>query len=112
MICAKTHNFKPIEDFVLLSPAPIDSAVKLSSIYRDMATKEKERAKDLLRMCEYCENMASDLMSIIASDYNASHLLKSLDNRSRPFLDVLIENEQKQVVSHISVQQYLTEIWN
>jgi hypothetical protein len=29
----------------------------------------------------------------------------------RPLLDVLIENEQKEVVSYASVQRYLTEIW-
>lgn len=30
----------------------------------------------------------------------------------KPFLDVLIEHDQKEVVSHASVQRYLTEVWN
>jgi hypothetical protein len=32
MVCSKSHNNKPIEEFVLVSPAPVDTAAKLSNI--------------------------------------------------------------------------------
>uniref|UniRef100_A0A7E4VBG3 Ion_trans domain-containing protein n=1 Tax=Panagrellus redivivus TaxID=6233 RepID=A0A7E4VBG3_PANRE len=111
MVCGKTNDNEPLQEFILQSPAPIDTAVKLSSLYRDMSEKEKERAKDLSNVAVYAENMAVELLGITASEYNAALLLKAKDNRGRPLLDVLIENEQKEVVSYASVQRYLTEIW-
>lgn len=41
MVSGKNSNNRPVEDFILTSPAPIDTAVKLSSLYRDMSEKEK-----------------------------------------------------------------------
>ncbi|TKR72642.1 hypothetical protein L596_020059 [Steinernema carpocapsae] len=111
MVCGKGHDNEPLQEFILQSPAPIDTAVKLSSLYREMSEKEKERAKDLSNVSVFAENMAVELLSITATEYNAALLLKAKDNRGRPLLDVLIENEQKEVVSYASVQRYLTEIW-
>jgi tRNA isopentenyl-2-thiomethyl-A-37 hydroxylase MiaE len=68
--------------------------VKLSSLYREMSEKEKERAKDLSSVATFAENIAVELLSITASEYNSALLLKAKDNRGRPLLDVLIENEQ------------------
>lgn len=48
MVVSKSHNNKPIEDFVLVSPAPVDTAAKLSNIFIKLSEKEKERAKDLI----------------------------------------------------------------
>lgn len=39
MIVSKNHNNKPIEEFVLVSPAPVDTAAKLSNIYIILSTK-------------------------------------------------------------------------
>ncbi|VDP35611.1 unnamed protein product [Heligmosomoides polygyrus] len=111
MVCGKGNDNEPLQEFILQSPAPIDAAVKLSALYRDMSEKEKERAKDLSNVAVFSENMAVELLSITATEYNAAILLKAKDNRGRPLLDVLIENEQKEVVSYASVQRYLTEIW-
>lgn len=85
--------------------------MKLSSLYREMSEKEKERAKDLSNVATFAENLAVELLGISAAKYNAALLLKAKDHRGRPLLDVLIENEQKEVVSYASVQRYLTEIW-
>ncbi len=41
MVCGKACNNRPVEEFILESPAPIDTAVKLSSLYHDMSEKEK-----------------------------------------------------------------------
>uniref|UniRef100_A0A1I7V877 ANK_REP_REGION domain-containing protein n=4 Tax=Loa loa TaxID=7209 RepID=A0A1I7V877_LOALO len=111
MVCGKTNDNEPLKEFILQSPAPIDTAVKLSSLYHEMSEKEKERAKDLLNVSQFAEDMAVELLGITASEYNPALLLKAKDNRGRPLLDVLIENEQKEVVSYASVQRYLTEVW-
>lgn len=39
MVCSKNHNNIPIEEFVLVSPAPVDTAAKLSNIYINLSTK-------------------------------------------------------------------------
>ncbi|KAL3075605.1 hypothetical protein niasHT_034972 [Heterodera trifolii] len=111
MVCGKGNDNQPLQEFILQSPAPIDTAVKLSSLYREMSEKEKERAKDLSNVAIFAENLAVELLGISAAKYNAALLLKAKDHRGRPLLDVLIENEQKEVVSYASVQRYLTEIW-
>uniref|UniRef100_A0A1I8AYW8 ANK_REP_REGION domain-containing protein n=1 Tax=Meloidogyne hapla TaxID=6305 RepID=A0A1I8AYW8_MELHA len=126
MVCGKGNENQPLQEFILQSPAPIDTAVKLSSLYREMSEKEKERAKDLSNVAIFAENLAVELLGISAAKYNAALLLKAKDHRGRPLLDVLIENEQamnfiyleklldslqKEVVSYASVQRYLTEIW-
>lgn len=59
MVCGKTTNNEPLQDFILQSPAPIDTAVKLSSLYREMSEKEKERAKDLSNVAQFAENIGS-----------------------------------------------------
>ncbi|VDN17895.1 unnamed protein product [Gongylonema pulchrum] len=94
MVCGKTNDNEPLREFILQSPAPMDTAVKLSALYREMSEKEKERARDLLNVSEFAENMAVELLGITATEYNAALLLKAKDNRGRPLLDVLIENEQ------------------
>jgi tRNA isopentenyl-2-thiomethyl-A-37 hydroxylase MiaE len=94
MVCGKGQANVPLQEFILQSPAPIETAVKLSSIYRDMSEKEKERARDLTIVSVFSENMAVELLSISAGEYNAALLLKARDHRGRPLLDVLIENEQ------------------
>ncbi|CAJ0580832.1 unnamed protein product, partial [Mesorhabditis spiculigera] len=111
MVCGKAHKNEPLQEFILQSPAPIETAVKLSSLYRDMSEKEKERARDLYNVAVFAENMAVELLGLTAQEYDSALLLKAKDNRGKPLLDVLIENEQKEVVSYASVQRYLTEIW-
>lgn len=64
MVVGKAHKFKPIEDFVFVSPAPCFTASKLSSFYRQMALKEKDRAADLLEIGDVCEELAKDLTGI------------------------------------------------
>ncbi|KAK2186122.1 hypothetical protein NP493_214g02024 [Ridgeia piscesae] len=107
----KMSDNRSIKEFVLTSPAPVDTAVKLSQHFRLLAVREKERAKDLVAAGDFCETMATELMAIAASTSSASSLLKSVDSRGIPLLDVLIECEQKEVMSHAAVQKYLSEVW-
>lgn len=111
MVVGKLNDNKSIQEFVLVSQAPVDTAVKLSRNFRVLATKEKERAKDLLAVGDFCEAMATELNAIAASVSSAGLILKAVDERGMPFLDVLIECEQKEVMSHAAVQKHLTEVW-
>ena len=111
MTCGKNINNKCIEEFILLSPAPVDTAAKMSKNFRLLAGKEKERSRDLLSAGDYCENMATELLAVAASTNSAGQLMKAVDCHGTPFLDVLIENEQKIVVSHPAVQTYLSDVW-
>lgn len=107
MVCGKGNDNEPLQEFILQSPAPIDTAVKLSSLYREMSEKEKERAKDLNNVAVFAENIAVELLSITASEYNAALLLKAKDHRGRPLLDVLIENEQVNLFSKQLLNDFL-----
>ncbi|XP_068897873.1 serine/threonine-protein phosphatase 6 regulatory ankyrin repeat subunit B isoform X1 [Tenebrio molitor] len=111
MVCSKNHNNKPIEEFILVSPAPVDTAAKLSNILIVLSSKEKERAKDLIAAGKYCEGMATELLALAAGADSAGKILTATDRRNVEFLDVLIENEQKEVIAHTVVQRYLQELW-
>ncbi|PNF38384.1 hypothetical protein B7P43_G07234 [Cryptotermes secundus] len=111
MVVSKAHNNRPIEDFILVSPAPVDTAAKLSNIYMVLSTKEKERAKDLIAAGKQCETMATELLALAAGADSAGRILTATDRRNVEFLDILIENEQKEVIAHTVVQRYLQELW-
>lgn len=51
--------------------------------------------------------MATELLALAAGPDSAGKILTSTDRRNVEFLDVLIENEQKEVIAHIVVQRYL-----
>ncbi|XP_046663670.1 LOW QUALITY PROTEIN: serine/threonine-protein phosphatase 6 regulatory ankyrin repeat subunit A [Homalodisca vitripennis] len=111
MVCSKKNNDKPMQEFILVSPAPVDTAAKLSSIYMNLSNKEKERAKDLISAGQFCEGMATELLALAAGVDSAGRILTATDRRNMEFLDVLIENEQKEVIAHTVVQRYLQELW-
>ena len=111
MSCGKLNNNKCIEEFILLSAAPVETAAKMSHYFRTLAEKEKERSRDLYSAGDYCGTMATDLVNIAASQNSAALLLTAVDHNGKSFLDVLIENEQKQVISQPAVQRYLSEVW-
>ena len=69
--------------------------------------QEKERTKDLLDAASFCESMATELLAIASSMEGAARLLTSLDRRQMTLLDVLVEQEQKEVISQPLVQRYL-----
>lgn len=69
--------------------------------------QEKERAKDLIAAGKQCETMATELLALAAGQDSAGRILTASDRRNTEFLDVLIENEQKEVIAHTVVQRYL-----
>ena len=107
MVVGKNHKHKSIEDFVFVSPAPCYTAAKLSSLYRDAALKEKDRAADLLEIGDFCEELAKDLIGIAANMESPGAILNSIDGKNNSFIDILIENGQKIAISQYVVQQYL-----
>jgi hypothetical protein len=110
MVAAKSNNNQSLTDFILTSPAPIETAAKLSSIFRHMAANEKARSRDLHAASDYCEEMAVDLLVLAAGQDSAAAVLRSIDCRGVSILDVLIECELKEVVSHEYVQKYLSQV--
>lgn len=111
MNCSKNHDNKPIREFILVSEAPIDTAVKLAKRYETLSEKDKERSRDLEAVSHYCDQVAIDLLTVTATITNPGSLFKGIDHNGTEFLDVLIELERKDVVSQHSVQRYLTEMW-
>lgn len=69
--------------------------------------QEKERAKDLISVGKQCEAMATELLALAAGADSAGRILTATDRKDTEFLDVLIENEQKEVIAHTVVQRYL-----
>ena len=59
--------------------------------------QEKDRAQDLMDASVYAEDMCNELVSISSSLENPGVILQGVDKMQRPFLDVLIECELKQV---------------
>lgn len=111
MACGKKHDNMPILEFIIASPAPVDTAVKMARSYQLLAIREKERSRDLERAALFCQNIAFDLLSVVSSTQNVGIVLRALDSRNMPFLDVLIELQLKEVVAHPAVQSYLSEQW-
>lgn len=51
--------------------------------------------------------MATELLALAAGADSAGKILTAIDRKNVEFLDVLIENEQKEVIAHTVVQRYL-----
>lgn len=78
----------------------------------NVIVKEKERSKDLQEAAKHCESMATELLALASSLEGAARLLTAHDRRQMPLLDVLVEQEQKEVISHPAVQRYLQVSFN
>ena len=48
MVLGKMNDNKSIEEFVLVSKTPVETAAKLSKCFRTLAINHKEHAKDLI----------------------------------------------------------------
>ncbi|XP_028406292.1 serine/threonine-protein phosphatase 6 regulatory ankyrin repeat subunit B-like isoform X2 [Dendronephthya gigantea] len=110
MVCGKGNGNDSIVSFILHSPAPLYAAVKLSHHYRTESSKFKERSKDLIAAGDACEELALDILTLACTN-DASQLLNATDDSGKPFLDVLVECEQKHCVAHTAVQSYLGSKW-
>ena len=112
MLCGKTNENESILEFVMHSKAPLLTAAQLAKNYREFASKEKERAKDLNDAGRHCEHMATELLGIASVIAPPSAILRASDNKGNQLLDMLLENSMKQVIEHAAVQRYLSDIWS
>ncbi|XP_069948336.1 serine/threonine-protein phosphatase 6 regulatory ankyrin repeat subunit B-like [Cherax quadricarinatus] len=110
-LMSKKHNHSPLEEFILLSPAPVDLATKLAHTLLILSDKEKESSRDLLEASLFSEALATELVAISAASSSPGLLLRAVDNRNVVLLDSLIEHEQKEVIAHPAVQRYLYDVW-
>ncbi|KAI7798397.1 transient receptor potential cation channel [Triplophysa rosa] len=113
MVCGRMNDNVALEECVLHSCAPLDTAVRLSRALTLAALREKERSVDLHAAAHHCELMASDLLTLAASagGQGAGPIIRAVDHRGASVLDCLIECRQKTVVSHPAVQKCLTDVW-
>ncbi|XP_018587450.2 transient receptor potential cation channel, subfamily N, member 1 isoform X3 [Scleropages formosus] len=112
MVCGKLNNNIVIQEFVLHSAAPLDTAVKLSRALDQAALREKERSVDLLDTARHCEAIATELLTVASESTSTDTILRAVDHRGATVLDCLIECQKKAVVAHPAVQEYLTEVWH
>lgn len=61
----------------------------------------------MLEAAKHCESMATELLALASALEGAARLLTAQDRRQMPLLDILVEQEQKEVISHPAVQRYL-----
>ncbi|KAL2080256.1 hypothetical protein ACEWY4_024049 [Coilia grayii] len=113
MVCGCLNGNLALDELVLHSPAPLDTAVRLSRALGLAALREKERAVDLQAAARHCEALASDLLTVASAvgGLGVGPILRAVDHRGASVLDRLIECRQKGVVAHPAVQKYLTEVW-
>ena len=59
-----SNKMEILEEFILVSSAPVDVAAKLSKAFVITSNREKEQAKALLECADYCEKLAVELLEI------------------------------------------------
>lgn len=113
MVCGRLNGNLALNELILHSSAPLDTAVRLSRALGLAALREKERSADLQAAARHCESLASDLLTVASAvgGRGAGPILRAVDHRGASVLDCLIECRQKGVVAHPAVQKYLTEVW-
>ncbi|XP_053348675.1 serine/threonine-protein phosphatase 6 regulatory ankyrin repeat subunit A-like isoform X1 [Clarias gariepinus] len=113
MVCGKQNDNIALEEVVLFSASPLDTAVHLSRALSLVSLKEKVRFADLQAAARHCETMASDLLitASTAEGLNAGKVLRAVEYNGKSMLDCLIQRRQKNVMSIPAVQEYLTEVW-
>lgn len=55
MVCSKLNDNHSTQDFILNSPVPIYTAIKLTAMYRLESQKVKDKSQDFAEMAEFCE---------------------------------------------------------
>ncbi|KAA0198653.1 hypothetical protein HAZT_HAZT005549, partial [Hyalella azteca] len=78
-VMSRKYAHQPLQEYVLLSPAPPDIAHKLSHTLLHLSETE----------------LATELVAIASASFSPGVLLRALDGRGIALLDSLIEHEQK-----------------
>ncbi|KAI5621888.1 transient receptor potential cation channel, subfamily N, member 1, partial [Silurus asotus] len=112
MLCGRLNSNLSLDEMVLYSEAPLSTAVRLSRALSLASLEDMVYFKDLRAAASYCETMASDLLNLasntpLGNDFGV--VLMAVDQKSS-ILDLLIEAKQKNVMSNLGVQKYLTDV--
>ena len=59
----------------------------------------------------FFQELAHNILHI-ATTFGSEAFLNSIDDEKQALLDILIDNEFKDCVSHSNVQSYLSDLWN
>ena len=59
----------------------------------------------------FFQALAHDILHI-ATTFGSEAFLNAIDDEKQALLDILIDNEFKDCVSHSNVQSYLSDLWN
>lgn len=84
MICCKLNNNASAQDFILNSPAPIYTAIKLTLMYREESLRVKDKSQDYLEIAEYCEVLLSQLINVFQQNINNDFELKTFYRVKQP----------------------------
>ena len=71
-----TLDNKPVRDFILVSPAPLETASLLAYNYNEESVRKKDRAKELSDAALFCEGVAVDLTTIATGSASAGAIVK------------------------------------
>ncbi|KAI5621887.1 transient receptor potential cation channel, subfamily N, member 1, partial [Silurus asotus] len=112
MLCGRLNSNLSLDEMVLYSEAPLSTAVRLSRALSLASLEDKVYFKDLHAASSHSETMASDLLNLastapLGNDFGV--VLMAVDQGSS-ILDCLIEAKQKNVMSNLGVQKYLTDV--
>eukprot|EP00111_Clytia_hemisphaerica_P009505 TCONS_00027873-protein len=110
--CSKRNNNQSVLDLILYSPAPIYTSIMLRVKFSDLADVHKDKSADFIHVSDYCEEVTYKLLNL-AAPYGKEALLNAVDDISKKaLLDLLVDYEFKDSVSHPSIQSYVSEIWS
>ncbi|KAF7691391.1 hypothetical protein HF521_011688 [Silurus meridionalis] len=112
MLCGRLNSNLSLDEMVLYSEAPLSTAVRLSHALSSVSFDDMVYFKDLRAAASHCETLASDLLNLastapLGKDFGV--VLRAVDQESN-ILDYLIKAKQKNVMSNLGVQKYLTDV--
>ena len=111
LLCGKKTDNVMVDEFILYAKAPLLIATALSWLYKDLASKERERATDYSILSRRCERVAAKLLGIASEVEPVDKILYSTSTKGKQYLDLLVEHNMKEIVEHASVQRFLNDVW-
>ena len=106
MMCGRKEQNRPLQEFIINSPSPVEIALKISRFYGDLSGREKEQERNLNLASKFVESLASDLLTIACNKFNPAVILRAVDPIEKSLMNILIE-----VTSSIKIYRILTYTW-
>ena len=77
-----------------------------------LSETEKEIERELCQSSKFCEKISLDLITMVAASKKIKVLFHSVDNQNIQFVDVLINCNQRKIISQHFVQEYFIDAWD